>query len=132
MGSCWRWCSSLQARERGDGGRGGKVRHKTTRANRSPELSVPQAAHGMAPDVGSGILSFLLLSGNVQVLSGRVSSFRFMTTRRVHSDGARLAGDPLPNVFSTADPSKTHTPGPHSATSITSKTKGFNPRCYWF
>lgn len=87
MGSCWRWCSFLQGREEG-----GKVRHKTTRANRSPELSVPQAAHGTAPDVGSGILSFLLLSGNVQVLSGRVSSFRFMTTRRVHSDGARLAG----------------------------------------
>lgn len=89
MGSCWRWCSSLQTR-RGEGG-GGKVRHKTTRANRSPERSVPQGAHGTTPDVGYRILSFLLLSGNDEVLSGRVSSFHATTTRRLHSSGVRLA-----------------------------------------
>lgn len=62
------------------GGEGSKVRHKTTRANRSPELSVPQGARGTAPDVGYRILSFLLLSGNVEVLSGRVSSFHAMAS----------------------------------------------------
>lgn len=57
----------------------------------------PQEAHGTAPDVGSGILSFLLVSGSVQVLSGWVSSFR-PTTLHLRFD-CRCLAECAVNVF---------------------------------
>lgn len=52
-----------------------KAGNKKTRTDRPSGLSVPPKAHGTAPDAGSGILSFLLVSRTVRVVSGWVSSF---------------------------------------------------------
>lgn len=108
---------ALLCKQEGRRGEERRVRHKTTRANRSPERSVPQGAQGPAPDVGSGILSFLLLSGNVEVLSGRVSSFCSTTTTRP------LLGRGRCRVCFQGWIHPKHTT---SATLITSRIKGLN------
>lgn len=88
-------------------GRKRSKRRKKTRSNRSRGLSAPQGAHGTAPDVGSGILSFLLVSGSVQVLSGWVSSFR-PTTQHLHFDYRCLAECLCGQCVFTVNPSKKH------------------------
>ncbi len=54
---------------------------RKTRSDTSPGLSVPPKARGAAPDVGSEIQNFLLVSRAVRVLSGRASGFHLTTLK---------------------------------------------------